>query len=209
MAVEPLSKLPRGAQNYYAILGRIVIEWNHAESQLRGMLSRMAGPEGTTAAMRAQILTSELGAVGLEHALRTHIAHLTDRKFAKSATHAVDFYARLRPYRNYYVHGILTLIAFKDTGYVGFIHYLEAKGKFVERREMVLAKTLETLFGHATKFRVFAQGLVAYQVAQRIAALGGPTDIGKLPRRPPLPPQLQKPARHLVAPPRRRKSSRA
>lgn len=200
MAVEPLSRLPNHSRNYYATLGRLVVEWNLAEATLRTLLNKLAGPESFEDEMRAHLLTAELGSTGLAQALRSHADTMNDRKLVEAIDHAVKCYENLRGHRNYYVHGIVTLLPISKTKTVGHIHYFEAKGRLIQRRDRVTVSSLNDVYRWAIGLRRYAHGIVTYLVTQRMVARGLPPRHSKLPRKLRRPPQVQKSARHLGVP---------
>ncbi len=201
MAIEPLSALPKHSRDHYATLGRLVVEWNLAEATLRLLLNKVAGPDGFDSETRAQLLTSELGAVGLAQALQSHADVMQDRKLAAAIDYAVKCYQNLRGHRNYYVHGIVTLIPISRARTVGHIHYFEAKGRFIQRRDKVGIATLAQVYRWAFSLRKYAHGIVTFLVTQRMVTRGLPPKYSRLPRKPHLPPQVRKSARHLGVPP--------
>jgi hypothetical protein len=202
--MEPtLPEIPESEQIYFAAIGRLVAEWNLAEANLRSLLTRLvARPENPVETMRATILTAELGAVGMEHALRALAENIYGAPLGDAIKHVAGCYARLRAYRNYYVHGIHTLITHADSGTQGAIHYLEAKSKLVERTELVDRAVLEKTTAHVIQLKDYVRGILVYLMTEQMAKRGFSLPISKLPDMPPLPSELQKPARHFgVLPP--------
>jgi hypothetical protein len=194
-----LQDLPQDERDYLPVFGRLIVEWNLAESNLRGLLTNLVGdPRSVDAHLRATIMVAELGGVGIENALRS-FADTTNRgELGDALKHVADHYSRLRVRRNYYVHGILTVIAGSDKGAVGTIHYLEAKGKVVERRETVPSKALEDVIRQTITFKEYVRGIINWMVQDRTSKDLQVRGTHVLPPEPPMQHKLEKPVLYLA-----------
>jgi hypothetical protein len=186
-------EVPENERDYLATFGRLAQEWNLAESNLRGLLMRLASEDMKAFTLNAGILTAEMGSVAMENALRAFAASTIKGQVGEALEHAAKFYERLRAYRNYYVHSIVYVTAHADTGTVGGVHTFEAKGKLVERLEFISKHDLELATVQAIVLRDYVRGINLWLMAQTTEFLG---EL-ELPPKPPLPSRLRKSERHL------------
>jgi hypothetical protein len=126
-------------RDYNALMGGLVIRYNHMEGSIKSLLADIAhGPRKNTAtAAIAVIMTVELGAVGVEHALKSIATSVVDDTYRDHVLHAVALTSRLRAYRNYYVHGVGHVIRTTE-GLAGFVHINSAKGSLKEHKEVIM-----------------------------------------------------------------------
>ena len=89
----------------YAAMGRLVVIYNRAEFEIRGLLTDLAA-NFQQDNRRAHILTAEIGSVGLENAIRAIAGALLPKVEREAIEHALKLSTEVRGYRNYYVHGI-------------------------------------------------------------------------------------------------------
>lgn len=107
---------------YYALLGELIVSWNRAENMLSMVLTAICGGGSPL----VWILTSDLGAVSLENALKSATADLAAEELKDSIYHMVEWFSRLREFRNYYIHGVQRVIK-GETGLIGLIGQRSAK----------------------------------------------------------------------------------
>jgi hypothetical protein len=148
----------------------------------------LASDGSTPAALKTNILTVELGSVGLEHALNSFAENLLDGEMAKAVRHVVSLFERLRGYRNYYGHGI-TFVLEKSDGPVGPVRSISAKGKLIESRDMITIDQLNWLQQQCIKLYIFTTKVAI--------ALHPDEDEKGLPPLPSLPQRLEKKAIHF------------
>ena len=76
------------------------------------------------------------------------------------------------------------------------------KSKLVERTGLVDRAVLEKTTAHVIQLKDYVRGILVYLMTEQMAKRGFSLPISKLPDMPPLPSELQKPARHFgVLPP--------
>ena len=109
----------------------MILTWNNAEGTLRGLLAHLIGSDSLRESLKSQVLTAELGTTGLADTLRALAINILPQNVGKSVSHAVDYFERTRSYRNYYVHGVTSILPVKS-GPHGLIVNITAKGKLVE-----------------------------------------------------------------------------
>jgi hypothetical protein len=189
-----LPEISESERDYLSAFGRFVIEWNLAESNLRGLLMRLASDNQPTFSLQAGILTAEMGSITLERALRTYASTIKLGKATEAIEHAAQFYQLLRGYRNYYAHGIVSVLPHEESAsIVGRVHTFEAKGKFVVRLEFIAKPALEE--AHAIALREYVRDIHLQLIAQALGPMYA--DGFELPPKPPLPAQLQKSEQRL------------
>jgi hypothetical protein len=103
MSDDPLSPKPDDEMrcSYLCALGRLIVNWNQAENSLRQILIDLCG-----ASPAIWILTAELGSVSLENALKGASFDIGQARLTPYIEHCIEWFSRLREYRNYYVHSI-------------------------------------------------------------------------------------------------------
>lgn len=166
-------------------LGNLTIDWNFAESWLKHLLGVFVDH-----GIVAHILTAELGAVGIENALTAiandvlgEVPELADRM-----KYAAKLYARLRGYRNYYVHGIIFHARYMDGSRpAGFTHVLSAKGNVKTQGARLEAFQINEIAVRATHLALFVRALEQYWTHDPEKDERPP-----LPDKPPLPPEVDK-----------------
>jgi hypothetical protein len=162
-------------------LGQLVLDWNFAEGWMRYLLATLAGQDDQI----SQILTVELGSVGLENALTAFANHILQPEHGDGVLHGVEMYERLRVHRNYYVHGVLVHIDYKQ---FGIAMSVSAKGKIKQEVDRVDAVRLEMIAAQCC-------ALGDYLSALRSHILGLKQENDEpfpLPNKPPLPEKLAK-----------------
>ena len=153
---DPPNILP-WAPEFLTALGHMIITWNEAESALRRLLAGLCGRGSVPALLKAQIVTAELGSVGLSNALRTFADIILPSKPAEAINHAVEYYETVRAYRNYYTHG--TDILPVSDGPRGFIRITTAKGSLTEEKDFVSLDDLKFVSGHAHCLHCYVQAI--------------------------------------------------
>jgi hypothetical protein len=165
-------------------LGDLVINWNFAEMWIRIILVSFIGNNKV-----ADILTLELGAVGIENALNAVASEVSSGEEQDRLGHCASLYCRLRGYRNYYVHGMVFAAAYLDSQpSAGFTFVQSAKGKLKIHSARVEAIQIREV-GKACR----TLGLYARQIVQhRGFYLTEGSAAPPLPEKPPLPPPVDK-----------------
>lgn len=130
---------------------RAVIAWNNAESTARRILIAFGGR-----GIGLTVAAEHLGSVGLRDALNTLCDLLSGKEaphtneVAGHVAHFVEGFDVLRAYRNFYVHSL------KFTGkapddpktFRGFLHSVEAKGRFAFVEQDLSTEDLEDFMKH-------------------------------------------------------------
>ncbi len=183
-------------RDYLTSLGNLILRYNNAEERSRSLLVDLttARPKTVRGIMLAKITTVELGAVGITHALQCYAKDVVESKFREPILHAADYMDRIREYRNFYVHGIGTIIN-TDSGPKGFLHTDSAKGSLKEHKTVISKEDIDGIAKHCDVAARYLNYLGVY-----LAYLTGDWEPGwpkpKLPSKPPLPDRLKKPVRH-------------
>jgi hypothetical protein len=197
---DPVAELRESHRLYLAALGMMVMKWNVAESFLRHLVASLLDGSGSTRDDRKYILVSELGPIGIQHALNTFADDFQDTELRDALRHVSKYYELLRGHRNYYAHGIINLVP-ENAGIYGNIHYLEAKGKLIRRRDLIDVTALNQVTQNARALYYYVQRLLDH--------IPEKSKTRRMPDKPPLPPSVSKSAIYLAAPPPPRRSSRA
>lgn len=154
------------------------------EGTMRGLLAHFIGSDSVRESLKSRILTAELGTTGLADALRALAINVLPEDVGKSVSHAVDYFERVRSYRNYYVHGVTDIIN-STSGPHGFIINFAAKGKLIEHRDIVSVADLAFVTDHSMDLKNYVT-IISAHLQWTVELFGG--------SRPPLPepPQLPK-----------------
>jgi hypothetical protein len=197
---DPVAELREGNRLYLAAFGLMVMKWNVVESFMRHLVASLINGSGSTRNDRSHILVSELGPIGIQHALNTFADDFQQTELGDALRHAAKYYELLRGYRNYYAHGIINLVP-GGAGMRGHIHYLEAKGKLIRRQDLIDVTALNQVTHNARTLYYYVQRLLPHlpEKSKRL----------RMPDKPPLPPPVSKSAIYLVAPSPPKRSSRA
>lgn len=139
----------------------MILTWNNAEGTLRGLLAHFIGSESLREFLKSQILIAELGTTGLADALRALAINILPQDVGKSVSHAVDYFERIRSYRNYYVHGVTSILPVKS-GPHGLIVNITAKGKLVEHKDYVPVADLAFVTDHSTALQNYVTRISAH-----------------------------------------------
>lgn len=161
----------------------MILTWNMTEGTMRGLLAHFIGSESVREVLKGRILTAELGTTGLADALRALAINILPEDVGKPVSHAVDYFERVRSYRNYYVHGITNILN-STSGPHGFIISFAAKGKLIEHKDLVSVADLAFVTDHSMDLKNYITRIGAH--LQWTAELFGGS-------RPPLPEQPQLP----------------
>lgn len=178
----------------YAALGELAINWNFAENWIRNLAGIYAGK-----VVVGEILTVELGSVGLQNVLCAIAKHSPLGDEASHLRHCAELYERLRGYRNYYIHGTIFVIGTQGRlkKPTGFTFTKSAKGQIKVYSAEVEAPQIQAVADQCYDLGLFARGVWSH-------FRGGPTGGGglpSLPDKPPLPPVLDKSAPYPQSPP--------
>jgi hypothetical protein len=179
--------LPYEAE-FLAAFGHMIISWNEAESALRRLLAGLCGAKSVADILKAKIVTIELGPIGLGNALQTFADIILPPTPAEAVKHAIKYYQRVLAYRNYYVHGITSVIPASD-GPRGLILITTAKGTLTENRDIVSLNHIKSVTGHANQLHSYVEAVISHLLSDE--------GLCSLPHKPPLPDKIQKTRQHL------------
>ncbi|MGP0058864.1 MAG: hypothetical protein ACLPID_06230 [Beijerinckiaceae bacterium] len=183
-------------ERFYAALGEMIVRWNEAEAELRALLINLSGVEEKA----AWILVAELGAVSLEQALKSAARDLAPANLQSHISGLVDWFSRLREFRNYYTHGVQAQIL---GGGEGILAQVTAKNGVVLHQESVTTEQLSNLTERIVEFTSFTKEVGTHVLALHPAESSRDWQPRPLREMPPLPDRLQKPRQYLTAfPPR-------
>lgn len=90
----------------YALVGRMIADWNSLEADMIGMVGLVSGATATT-----NILTAHMSSQAICNALKALSIGRLREDVAEHVIHAVDVFEQLRSYRNQFVHGITAVIS--------------------------------------------------------------------------------------------------
>lgn len=167
-------------QSFLIALGHLTINWNFAEAWLRTLLASLVKQPFV-----GDILTTELGAVGIENALGAFATHVVSEDQGNAMKHAAKLYGRLRGYRNYYIHGTIYHLDGTDTGHA-VAH--SAKGSLKKHGARLKAFQITEMSQRCRALGMYVRQIHA-NVNQTPLDGGGPPP---LPDMPPLPPEVDK-----------------
>ncbi len=197
--------LPDGVAPYETpfliVFAHMILTWNMTEGTMRGLLAQFIGSDSARDVLKSRILTVELGTTGLADALRALAVNILPQDVGKSVSHAVDYFERIRSYRNYYVHGTTNILN-ATSGPHGFIVNMAAKGKLVEHKDRVSVPDLAFVTDHSMTLRNYVTGISCH-LLWTAEFDGGSRPL--LPEPPQLPKKLTKtatPLLELFPPPR-------
>jgi hypothetical protein len=90
------------------LLGLVVMSWNSCESNLRELIRAIATRHRLEDTQLIDVLVSEMGTLGLTQAIRCYADEVppSEPELAAALIHSAALTERLKPYRNYYVHGM-------------------------------------------------------------------------------------------------------
>lgn len=89
----------------YALVGRMIADWNSLEADMVEMIGIVSGAPDTT-----NILTANMGSQGICNSLKALAIGRLPEDIADHIRHAVDVFEQLRSYRNQFVHAITAVI---------------------------------------------------------------------------------------------------
>ena len=180
--------------SFQSALGDLVINWNIVEASVRELLGCFASERPHSPPPGTDILTVELGTVGLGHALQSYANDLVQPPYDEFVLHAVEYFDRVRIYRNYYVHGIANVMsgnvaAPEPVEVIGQISYVTAKGQLAFHSDEVKISDLRRVTNWCRRLNGFLNliRLTYFHGAEHFPSLD----------KPPLPEKLKKPRRSL------------
>lgn len=182
--------------DFFASFGNMILSYNNAEEGFRRLLFGLVTPRpksiGSIALAKA--MTDSLDNMGIALALKCFANDIADSKLRTPILHAVEYMDRLRPYRNFYVHGI-TSIQLTNTGPKGWIHTHTAKGLLREHKTHISKDAIDELADQCRTAQIYFNNVGSYQ-----SYLAGDFESGmpepKLPSAPPLPKNISKPMKN-------------
>jgi hypothetical protein len=172
----------------------LLITWNAAERAATKMLNHLCGNSPQT-----YILTSELGALGLQNALSSMAFGIVDAPFVDALKHGVDYFDRVREYRNYYVHGIHAVGSVNTEEAFGMIEMLSAKKQFAIDEERVPIERLAEVKMMAGNLFAVWTNIYVHFVTNPAGDKPGWVPLGEFLEAHPLPARLQKPRQHPLS----------
>lgn len=125
-------------RNFAAELGEFMIAWNQAENTLRYLLLTMWSNERS-----AHVMIAELGAVGLDQAIRA-ISEKYNDDVKEAVRYILTVYERLRAFRNYYAHGV-TGFVFTEGRLNGYVYAISGKEQLVVAKDFISIDDLARL----------------------------------------------------------------
>ena len=128
---------PAGQVSYYASLGALTVAWNKAENSLRQILITLCGESP-----QIWILTAELSAIPLERALQSGATDIASPRLRPFIEHCIEWFDRLREYRNYYIHSITDVELHYSGEFVGMSWQTTAKRRLVIHQEFIFEERL-------------------------------------------------------------------
>src|SRR5215213_3773845 len=108
MAERPGFQLIGDHRDIPLLLGLVVMNWNGCEEGLRQIIRSVATRQRLENWALIEVLSSEMGALGITQAIRCYADEFpdTDQELAAAFRHVAALCERLKAYRNYYVHGM-------------------------------------------------------------------------------------------------------
>lgn len=176
MATGPWDHSTEEKMPFWSLFTRALIEWNNAETAVRGLLATSQG----SASIGGWVVVYELSSWPMIHALRTlaHDVHEGDE--SRLIAHAADFFEVLVEHRNYYVHGIGGVITDPGTGVVtGSLGSTRARGRIAFDADDLTAEMLHTFMRHSYKLNEYCNAVRGY-IAMKA---DDPPDLPSLPPR--------------------------
>lgn len=170
----------------YALIGRVVVEWNQTEGRARRLLHEIMGAASDT----NYILLAHLGNVAITDAIKAY-GEACPEALADHLKHYCAYFDRLREHRNHYVHGILLVGTEYNKGEaaaVGETQQITARGRLCIAESKVKPDDLRALLASMTE-------LACYDSVLRWEISGNRPQgaISLTPqRKPPLPDTIQK-----------------
>lgn len=171
----------------FASLGRFVAQWNNAESRMCDLLASLYPASTGRGALAHRVMIVELGSVGIENALKTLAAHFVPEDIGGHIHHAATYYARLRAYRNYYVHGIIDAHPVSSEPHAS-VAMIQAKGEMKMVRTMIPKSEIDGITLHAAILAQYVSRIGDCSPHRR-----DPDGPQTLPDKPSLPDLLSKP----------------
>ena len=187
---------PAGQVSYYASLGAATVAWNQAENSLRQMLIALCG-----ASPEIWILTAELSAIPLERALQSGATDIASARLKPFIEHCIEWFDRLREYRNYYIHGINDVSLHYSGKFVGDASQTTAKRRLVIHQEFIFEERLLHFRQQAAELLAFSSDVLFHVAAHPMTAFSDGKPFPPLPEMPPLPDRLQKPRQNFTTDP--------
>ncbi len=174
-----------------ATLGELAINWNVAEAWIRTLAGSYAGKT-----VVGEILTIELGTIGLQNVLCAVAKHAPLAEEADALLYCAKLYERLRGYRNYYIHGTIFAVEYANRPAAGFTYMKSAKGQIKSHGARVEAHQIQTVADQCYGLALYARQI--YHHLHGDSQNGGARP--PLPDKPPLPPEVDKNAPYPQSP---------
>ena len=182
--------------SYYASLGVFLVTWNDVENSLRQLLIALCG-----ASPQIWILTAALGGPSLENALKSGATDIAPPKLKPFIEHCVEWFDRLREYRNYYVHSIHGVAPHFSGKVVGVASQTTAKTRLAIHQEFIFEERISELITWINSLNVFCSDILFHVSAHPLTEFSNGTPFPPLPEMPKLPIKLEKPRANFTADP--------
>jgi hypothetical protein len=189
-------------RSYLCALGSLIVNWNQAENSLRRILIDLCG-----ASPAIWLLTAELGSVSLENALKSASFDIGPARLSPYIDHCIEWFSRLREYRNYYVHSINDIGLNSAEKVVGVYLQVSAKKRITVHSEFIGLDRINKFNSDVIEFLNFVSDVQFHVSAHPLTEFPDGRPFPPLPEMPLLPDRLQKPRQYLTADPLRPPSS--
>ena len=183
-----------GAVSYYASLGAAVVAWNQAEDLLRQMLIALCG-----ASPQTWILTAELGPIPLQNALQSGATDIAPLRLKPLIGHCIEWFDRLRMYRNYYIHSIINVDLHHSGEFVGDASQTTAKRRLAIHQEFIFEDDYLQFRQQVNEFLNFSTDVFVHVASHPLTEYPGGAPFPPLPEMPPLPAKLEKPRQNFTS----------
>lgn len=131
----------RSPTDMYALMGRMIADWNSLEADMIEMVGLVSGAPKTT-----NILTAHMSSQAICNALRALAMNRLSAEISDHVVHAVDVFEQLRAYRNQFVHNITAVISDgPDAAAMTHGRRVNAKGQVLIDRGWLHRSELETM----------------------------------------------------------------
>lgn len=135
----------------YALVGRMLADWNSLEADVVEMIGLVSGAAPTT-----KILTAHMSSQAICNALKALAMHRLPSDISDHVVHAVEVFEQLRAYRNHFVHGITAVISDgPDAAAMTHGLRINAKGEVLIDRGWLYRAELETMMASQSELSAY------------------------------------------------------
>lgn len=167
-------------------IGEIVVQWNTLESILTLIVWQFTPDE------KARLLTTHMGSSTLCDSARTLANDFTTEPTTGTILHFLEFFERMREYRNYYVHGA----RLSEDSEIQLVTF-SARSRRCAHQLAITKKECNAVNSDLCRLFLFGTSLLLYLAKEREPEPLHPLLRARLPEKPPLPDRLQKPRQYL------------